>query len=788
MRDRISVHDVTHTCYPDLIAEAFADSVVQRVDSDRVYGRLRTDLAVEALDLQALPALDIGLARYWYPQYLATVVLAVDRDRTEAEIGSWLDLYEVDEAVALAGPSTEHPYLLAAISYALEGPEFTYKQMSDLFATLQREERLELKQEDAPILICYDFQAARMIREGLRLELILPTEGSVSYLRGLLSKDELAYRPILEDLLLEQGYRLADGRVTGPLAEADLTYFEPLSRAQIDHFNRRLQDSLLVIRRQILHVRTYTSANSIESQLFVFLYMILVVIWTANVLKRAMDRAVRELALMTAVILLMWIGVRLLKWQLGTAGILARYLWYSYYLFQNSLPIVLLHHAIVIDTSRSRQNLPWWFYLFVSYNAVLTILVLTNDLHQLVFRFRPAFENWSGDYQYGFSFYLVVSAWVLPFLVSITLLMIKGWQTPRKQGFVLVLIFALMLMLYGYGYTNRIPVAWESDYTMVVGVFSLFFLEICMRSGLVRVNSNYVQLFTHSPLDMQLLDHDTETALSSATAATPDPSILKQALEIQPLGAEETADSLLYATRITGGYGIWREDIGGLNRLYRRIEESVRKLTVTNAVLSEEGRIRQAIEEEAESRRLMAQLEREISGHLEALTEMIDQLVLLSEPGEEDLIRVALRLVHVKRRCNLFFSERESLRLSASDLRLYVDELAELAELLGVRLLLQTEAIDQIPVRLVSLMYDSIYELFRLATQETCPYILATLEEREEELTLRLLPSGDLGVFSFCDEQEDAIRQAGGHLLTKDLDGALGISLIFSKEGGVPRD
>ncbi len=57
---------------------------------------------MESFDSQAVPAVERGLADFWYPHYLATVIIAVDRDRTDANISGWADLAKVDEAVGMA--------------------------------------------------------------------------------------------------------------------------------------------------------------------------------------------------------------------------------------------------------------------------------------------------------------------------------------------------------------------------------------------------------------------------------------------------------------------------------------------------------------------------------------------------------------------------------------------------------------------------------------------------------------------------------------------------------------
>lgn len=58
-------------------------------------------VSVEAFDFQAAGYLKIGAAKMFYPHYLATMVIAVDRDRTSDPIAGWADLLKGTFTVSL---------------------------------------------------------------------------------------------------------------------------------------------------------------------------------------------------------------------------------------------------------------------------------------------------------------------------------------------------------------------------------------------------------------------------------------------------------------------------------------------------------------------------------------------------------------------------------------------------------------------------------------------------------------------------------------------------------------
>jgi len=54
--------------------------------TDDIFVNINDGAVAEAFDTQELPAIKFGVVDYWYPQYIATVVIAVDHDQTDVQI------------------------------------------------------------------------------------------------------------------------------------------------------------------------------------------------------------------------------------------------------------------------------------------------------------------------------------------------------------------------------------------------------------------------------------------------------------------------------------------------------------------------------------------------------------------------------------------------------------------------------------------------------------------------------------------------------------------------------
>lgn len=136
------------------------------------------------------------------------------------------------------------------------------------------------------------------------------------------------------------------------------------------------------------------SINYGEHLYFALIYMSVVTLWSASVLRRSMQKGISYSAFFAGLILNGWALVRLIKYQIVVSDSLARYLWYSYYIFQLSLPLVILWMAWAVDKPEKETFPPKWWRTMAIFIGILIILVFTNDLHGLVFKLDLSRPDW----------------------------------------------------------------------------------------------------------------------------------------------------------------------------------------------------------------------------------------------------------------------------------------------------------------------------------------------------------------------------------------------------------
>ena len=768
-----------YSLYPKIIEQILPSYTIDHSENN-AYLMIKNGSIVEAFNTQAFGALETGVAQYWYPHYLATVIIAIDRDQTNSIFTSWSDLFNSQEQVAFCNSPVNNQMLAAGISYGLEGKDYTLTKTLDLLESLHNNSLLNIDSFDSPIIICFDYQVAALKESGRNIEIIIPSEGTLTYEKGLLTNEELFLKDNLDELLLETKFRLLDGRSDLSIYPNNEAYGSAVKVTDYEHLAKVTSRFSSLIQRRVLNSKRFVSIDYGEHLYYALIYMSIVTLWAASVLRRSMQKGISYSAFFAGLILNGWALVRLIKYQIVISDSLSRYLWYSYYIFQLSLPLVILWMAWAVDKPEKETFPPKWWRAMAIFIGILIIFVFTNDLHGLVFKLDLSQPDWGINYTYSFGYYIILFVCMMNIAVAFLILLKKSLNSPRKKRFIFPLGIFILFGIYNYKYIMRDPFIYETDLTIVTGAFAMLMFEACIRSGLIPVNTKYIDIFKGSPLRIQILNKDKQLAMASALAIPIDKNTIEKVIASSPFPVLQEDETLLYANEIPGGYALWSEDVSKIHQLHREIQQSTEKLREANIILAEEEKIKRTVNEKNAKNQLMDQLEEEIAENIEKLSTMIVNLEL-SENHSMETTRIALLLCYTKRRCNLFFKEKEIDMTHIDELIMYMDELCEIAKYSNVQIATVNKLQGYLPIRYATLFYDFFYTIVDLAVQKLCPYIIVDIGTEEDFILMRLLPSVDLGVITRESKFIEAVTAAKGKVISKDLEDTMGISISFPK-------
>lgn len=753
----------------------FLPGYALRDGEDTLYAEVSRGNAVACFDVQAVPAMARGVGRYWYPHVSATVVLAVDRTRTDAVVTGWNSLRENRVPVGMSSTSiVRNMLVLGALSYGLNPKDPSKREALDFLEHLCQNGGFELEGSDAPILLCLDYEAAAWNRSGGTYEIIVPVEGTLTYRMGLFSDVPLTLEPGLDAALLSAGLPLASGERPQDFP-GDYRWARTLGEEDYDWFLKVTGDSSRDLRRQVFHTRLYTTADMREHILSALFLSAAILLWKGTVSHRMMRRDVRRVVSLLSWLTVGWLLLRLFKYQQLTEGTLTRMCWYGYYLFQLALPVALLYLTEIMDRAEGEKRLahPLWPPLVCYVLSVL--LVLTNDLHRLVVRFDLE-GNWASDYSYGLGYWLMIAFSLLFFVLAVVKLLYKGRKSAYWGGKLFSLLFCGGLIFYVIAYVYRVPLAWESDITVNICILSVLFFETVLHAGLVPVNIQYQRLFAFAPISLTILDENGRTVLSSRSAHPISRSIWKRLLMDMEQPLLRDSNTQLHAIPVRSGMAVWQEDLSRINRMKREIQDVQDRLEAANRLLREEGEIKKRLMTVEANRSLFEQLDRDMEQRVASLTRLIKTLPKTDKPKGLTAY-ITLCLCHIKRRCNLFFLARQGELLPGDELELYLDELAELARYAGLQTLIRCGQKEALEIRRAALCYDFAFEVISWALGENASPLLGYLEPEGSDLVFRFLPGGDPTQWHFSEELITSVSAMGGQIACKDLDDAFGICM-----------
>ena len=259
--------------------QTYLSEYEMRESTDSLYAETASGNAVACLDVQAIPAMERGVGRYWYPHVLCTVVIAVDRTQTDASITGWNSLLEIPDTVGVASTSViRNMLVMGALSYGLNPKDPNKQKALDFLEGLSQNGRFELENMEAPVLLCMDYEAAAWNQNGGNYEIIVPMEGTLSFRMGLLSDVPLTLEHGLDQALLSAGLPLVTGERPQGFPK-DYRSTRMLEEEDYDWFLKIAGNSSSDLRRQVFHTRLYTTADLKEHILSAIFVIAAILLW-----------------------------------------------------------------------------------------------------------------------------------------------------------------------------------------------------------------------------------------------------------------------------------------------------------------------------------------------------------------------------------------------------------------------------------------------------------------------------------------------------------------------------
>lgn len=419
-----------------------------------------------------------------------------------------------------------------------------------------------------------------------------------------------------------------------------------------------------------------------------FIYIGMFAAWGLSVRQRIVQNQIRRYLTGVALLLILWFTFRSAKYFIFWQPIAIRYLWYLFYLPMLFVPMLALLIAMSLGKP-DEYKLPKSVWLLFAVLGALLILVLTNDLHQLVFTFPKDADIWSDtNHGYGVCYFAVIGWQVFCVVAAFVVMLFKCRLKNRKLRFLPVIPLAVSL---SYLALNYVGIPWQKelfgDVTAFQSLMYMLCFEACIACGYIHSNSRYADLFASS-------------VGTSAQITDMDFNVRYAAMNMQPISREKMmraiqspvtlADGLnLHTMPISGGYAVWTEDVSSLLEIKEESESLAEELAERNEMLRYEYKRESKRRKIEEQNRLYDLLRRTTQTQINKISMLTKeyQKINKTDPvrAKSLLAEIAVLCSYIKRRKHLTLLTDRDYKVAITELIGAFAESLQTLTLLNVR-------------------------------------------------------------------------------------------------------
>ena len=409
--------------------------------------------------------------------------------------------------------------------------------------------------------------------------------------------------------------------------------------------------------------------------------------WVIYLNKHVVQKKMRQYLTAIGCLMVCWFFLRTVKYHILLDPLGGHICWYLYYIPMILIPTFGLSATLLMD-GEEKKTTKWITGILLFFSVVLIVCVLTNDLHQQVFRFEGPIPYSDKNYGYGILF-MLIQLWIIACLVIMEILLVKKSRIPDRKRFWLPVIPGLLLLGWNIANLLRLPFikTFAGDMTAICCLLMAAIFQGCILCGLIQTNSRYFELFQATGgLDAEITDDSFRRYYFSGEF----PELSKDLRDsiIAKSSVQERGIRINHLP-VKGGHLFWSEDISVLLDQYQDIQEQQEELTARNQLL------RKTYKKEADRRKLEEQnrllniIQSQTSRQYELLSHYMEKLEQTDSREEYELIlsKIVVIGTYLKRWKNLMltrYSSRED-SLTMADLKQSLAESCENLKLCEIK-------------------------------------------------------------------------------------------------------
>jgi hypothetical protein len=432
-------------------------------------------------------------------------------------------------------------------------------------------------------------------------------------------------------------------------------------------------------------------------------YVVLITAWCISVRKRVVATRIKILFTILSALLLFHWYIKDLKYNafVGDSTMKVRiYLWYCYYIPLIFIPVFsyVISDCIGVRSAVRRARTKTGLY---TASAILFLMVITNNFHQFVFKFKGEINEKYYSYNIG---YYIIFAWVIALFIM-TLYNITSKYLFAKKIYHIFFIMVPLYILLAYVLLSAIGGKRLElrEFITIPNIFCvciIWFWEICLQTGLIRSNYKYDRIFEKTSIPAEITDERGRIIYSVGKV---------EGVNFERSGEDATGKltsdgRIIRATRIKGGYIYWLDDLREIVKLEDELRDVREHLSEEHEILVKEKELREE-ELRVVTRNKIYDM---ISDKVYPQLCRIESLIGFLETSYDDRLLAALCIltVYIKRVSNMLILAESDDKLDIRELELAIKESCDYIKLYGAECEMLLEARGKISSDKMIQMYD----------------------------------------------------------------------------------
>lgn len=447
--------------------------------------------------------------------------------------------------------------------------------------------------------------------------------------------------------------------------------------------------------------------------------------WGISVWYRITDDSCKKLFLGLSGMMMFWEIIRTIKYHHLTNPLTVRMAWYSFYIPMITLSVISFMIAKVLLSEDSRKVIRKNIGLIVI-ALIMMALVMTNELHHLVFVFPKGEVSGDPDYTYGVG-YIAVIGFILIMVIACLFNLIKKCSLPEVRKYIYIPLSiigfsAATLILYVFDIKPRIAGINLFTIPDMNCLLQILIWESCIFIGLIPANDGYYEIFVSSSIGAKIIDKNGKKVICKSQD-----------------DYEINENIVISNEPILGGSLSYVTDYTVINRQREELLEARETIAGENLLIENENKL---LEDKAKYQKLNKVYD-EIAECVHSRTVMVEELLdvdnNLSEPFEKRLAKACFINAYIKRRSNLILQSKQDKEQYVLELYLALAESINYLGLSGVNGFVRPyKGEEKMPITALFVAYDFFQDVVESAI-DTLTAIMVDISLRDTTMSLRLV-------------------------------------------------